>query len=266
MSPTPASGTDRDVDWRLGQLAAIVESSSDAIFSLDRDGLITSWNRAAAVMSGHREGDVAGWRATRLFPEDDWEEQEVVWRRVLAGDTVHVETQLLGRDGVPVPVLLTGAAIRDAEGSVIGASVIARDLTEHKLALATLAERADRLREREALALTGGWVLDVGTGTVQWSAELHRIHGLDPVAFDGTVAAHVALVHAADRAGVERAVAEAVAGAPLVEFAYRVVRPDGTVVWVHCRAAPVRDGEGPVVGVHGVCREMTAADTRAGER
>jgi PAS domain S-box-containing protein len=257
----PDPGHDPEVDWRLGQLAAIVEASSDAIFSVDRDGLITSWNRAATVMAGYRESDVAGWRATRLFPEDDWEEQEVVLRRAFAGETAQAETELLAHDGVSVPTLLTVSPIRDADGSVVGASVIARDLTEQKLALATLAERADQLRQREALARTGGWVLDVGTGTVQWSAELHRIHGLDPVAFDGTVAAHVALVHDDDRAAVGAAVAEAVAGTPLVELSYRVVRPDGTVVWVDCRAAPVRDGEGPVVGVQGVCREMAAPDT-----
>jgi PAS domain S-box-containing protein len=256
VTPPPPTGHDPEVERRLGQLSAILESSADAIFSLDRDGLITSWNSAAAVMAGYRERDVAGWRATRLFPEDDWEEQEVVLRRVFAGETTQAETRVLRRDGGSVPALLTVSPIRDGAGSVIGASVIARDLTEQKLALATLVESEARLREREALARTGGWVLDVETGTVQWSAELHRMHGLDPVDFDGTLAAHVALVHDDDRAAVEGAVAHAVAGERLVDLDYRVVRPDGAVVWLHCRAAPVREGEGPVVGVRGVCREM----------
>jgi PAS domain S-box-containing protein len=243
---------------RLGYLEAILSSTNDAVYSQDRDGLITEWNRAAQAMVGYRAAEVVGWRSTRLFPEGRWEEHEVVLRRVLGGDVLtDVETELLRRDGVAVPALLAVGPIRDSRGRVIGASVIARDMTEQQLILATLAESEGRLRDREAMAGVGGWVLDVATGTVQWSEELHRIHGVDPVNFDGTIASHVGLVHQDDRPALEAALARAVAAAETIETKYRVLRPDNQVRVLYCRARPVLDGRDEVVGLRGICQDIT---------
>ena len=77
---------------------------------------------------------------------------------------------------------------RDGCCGIVG---VARDITEQRLAQAALAETEARLREAEALAHVGRWLWDVGSGAVQWSEELHRIHGIDPRDFDGTLEAHL---------------------------------------------------------------------------
>jgi PAS domain S-box-containing protein len=248
----------RQVEADLGYLAAVTESCNDAVFSQDRDGLIIGWNPAAELLFGYRAEEVAGWRSTRLLAEDRWPDYEVVLRRVLAGEVHgHVETEIRRRDRVVVPVVLTVAPIRGGRGSAIGASVIARDLTEQKLALAALAESESRLREGESLAHVGGWVLDRATASVQWSEELHRMHGIEPVQFDGTLAGHVALAHPDDRAGLEGALARAIAEGEAVETEYRIVRPDGQVRLLNARAEPVIDDHGTLLGLRGIAQDVT---------
>jgi PAS domain S-box-containing protein len=207
---------------------------------------------------GYRAEQVIGWRSIRLFPESQWEAHEVILRRALAGEVHgHVEIDIRRRDGLIVPALLTVSPVRDGGGRVIGASVIARDLSEQKEAQATLAESEARLREGESLAHVGGWVFDVATGSVQWSAELHRIHGVEPIDFDGTLAAHLAPAHDEDRPRLEAALAAAVRTQEPVDTEYRIVRPGHRVRWLYTRANPVVDASGSVIGLRGICQDVT---------
>jgi len=240
----------RTEEARRGYLAAIVQSCNDAIYSVDRNGDIRAWNPAARALFGYDATEVLGWRSTRLFPEDRWADQEVVLRRVLGGEVLgHVETDVLRADGASVPALLTVSPIRDLQARVIGASVIARDVTEQRLALATLADSEQRLRESEALAHVGSWVVDLATGVVQWSEELHRIHGVHPDEFEGTLDAALAFVHPDDRPA-------ALPAAPR-EAEFRIVRRDGTVRWLFSRGQHVLDGRSAVIGMRGICQDVT---------
>jgi PAS domain-containing protein len=80
---------------------------------------------------------------------------------------------------------------------------VARDVTEERVAQATLAEVEKRLEDGEALAHVGSWLWDVRTGAVQWSTEFHRIHGIEPLEFDGTFESHLAAIDARDREQVK---------------------------------------------------------------
>src|SRR5262249_22199118 len=101
----------------------------------------------------------------------------------------------------------------------------------------------------EALAHVGSWVVDLATGAVQWSEELHRIHGVEPSDFEGTVDAALAYMHADDRPA-------ALPRTP-VESEFRIVRPDGTVRWLFSRGEDVVDGRGAVIGMRGICQDVT---------
>jgi PAS domain S-box-containing protein len=137
--------------------------------------------------------------------------------------------------------------------------VIACDLTEQRLAQAALAESVVRLRESESLAHVGGWVWDMATGAVQWSEELHRIHGLDPAGFAGALDSHLALVHPYDREPVRKAMEAAVATPHPFEMEYRIVRPNGEVRWLYARAevALATSDEVSVAGLRGICQDIT---------
>ena len=141
---------------RLAVLEALVETSDDAIFSHDERGLVTSWNQSAARIFGLGEIEVLGRRGASLFPEHLRRAVEVVLDMIAAGDRVHqFETEIRRKDGLPVPIALSGAPVRDADGTIIGAVLIARDITEQRIAQATLAEIDARSRAGEAEAHVG---------------------------------------------------------------------------------------------------------------
>jgi PAS domain S-box-containing protein len=194
-----------------------------------------------------------------LFPEHLQPEIKRVFDTVRAGDRVdHYETETRRSDGLPIPISLSLCPVLDAEGQPIASLLIARDITEQRVAQATLAEIETRAREREALAHIGTWLWDLGTGTVQWTDELHRIHGVDPLDFEGTFEAHLDCVHPDDRPRVRRALEESAASGRPFEDEYRIVRPDGEPRWLYARAEPTIGSTGMAVGLRGIGQDVTA--------
>ena len=117
-----------------------------------------------------------------------------------------------------------------------------------------------RLEEGEALAHVGSWLWDVRTGAVQWSTEFHRIHGVDPLDFDGTFESHwrwsTLMTDSAFRSEMERSVAS---GRPF-DDEYRIVRPDDEVRVVRVRAQPTMGSARTAVGLRGIGQDVTDRD------
>ena len=121
-------------------LAAIVDSSEDAILSKDLDGIIPSCNAAAERIFGYRADELIGQSVLTLIPPERQQEEAVILARVRAGERVdHFETVRVRKDGRRIDVSLTVSAVRDEAGRIIGASKVARDITERKRAAAALA-------------------------------------------------------------------------------------------------------------------------------
>jgi PAS domain S-box-containing protein len=130
-------------------LAAVVDSSDDAIVSKTLDGIITSWNRGAERIFGYTAAEAIGQHITLIIPEDRRAEEDNVLARLRRGQRVdHFETVRRTRDGRPVPISLTVSPVRDARGAMIGASKVARDITERKVAEEALRRARDELEER----------------------------------------------------------------------------------------------------------------------
>ncbi|MGH7855376.1 MAG: PAS domain S-box protein [Candidatus Binatia bacterium] len=112
-------------------LAAVVESSEDAIISKDLDGIVTSWNASAERLFGYRAEEMIGRSIMTIIPPDRQEEETHILLSLQRGEPVeHFDTVRLGRDKRPIDVALTISPIKDPQGNVIGASKIARDITE----------------------------------------------------------------------------------------------------------------------------------------
>lgn len=130
-------------------LASIVESSDDAIISKDLDGIISSWNRGAERVFGYTADEVIGQPATILMPPERYTEESAILGRIRSGRSVdHYETVRLRRDGTLIDISLSISPLRDEYGNIVGASEIARDITEEKRAN----QEINRLLERERLA------------------------------------------------------------------------------------------------------------------
>jgi PAS domain S-box-containing protein len=133
-------------------LAAIVESSDDAIATKDLNGTITSWNAAATRLFGYTADEILGRNIRIIIPPDRLDEEEFVLGRVRNGLSVtHFETVRLCKDGTPVDVSLTVSPVRDRRGRIVGVSKIARDISSLKRALED-ARRANQLKD-EFLAI-----------------------------------------------------------------------------------------------------------------
>jgi PAS domain S-box-containing protein len=146
------------------RLAAIVESSDDAIISKNLDGIITSWNRAAERIFGYRSDEIVGRSIRLIIPADRQAEEDDVLARIRRGDRVeHFETLRQRKDGTLIAIALTVSPIRDADGTVVGASKIARDITEQRRNAAALeqsrAAEADLQQRLRALVDASGDVL-----------------------------------------------------------------------------------------------------------
>jgi PAS domain S-box-containing protein len=253
--------TDEATEEARGRLAALLEAIHDAAYSLDIRGVIRSWNPGAERLYGYRRHEAVGLPALSLVPESRHDDARMAIDCVLAGEPVQLfEIDARRKDGVLVPASVDLWPVRSRSGHVVGVSVIAVDLTEQRLAEAALAESVVRLRESESLAHVGGWVWDMATGAVQWSEELHRIHGLDPSGFAGTLDAHLALIHPYDREPVRQGMQTAVAGPHPFEMEYRIVRPNGEVRWLYARAEVAlssADDAVAVAGLRGICQDIT---------
>lgn len=155
-------------------LAAIIESSEDAIISKSLQGIITTWNKGAERLFGYAAQEAVGRPITMVIPEDRLDEEPAILARINAGERVdHFETIRRRKDGSLIDISLTISPIRDGDGKIIGASKIARDISDRKRA----AQHQDLLlremhhRVKNLFAITGS-IITLAARTAQTPAEL----------------------------------------------------------------------------------------------
>jgi PAS domain S-box-containing protein len=155
-------------------LAAIVDSSDDAILSKKLDGTITSWNQSAERLFGYKAEEAVGQHITLIVPWERRAEEEDILRRLARGERVeHFETVRRRKDGTHLDASLTISPIRDAAGRVIGASKVARDITERRQAERALSEQA-RLLDLSNDAI---FVRDGGDHVTYWNKAATELYG-----------------------------------------------------------------------------------------
>ena len=155
--PIWKAGPARDDDTEArSRLAAIVDSSQDAIIGKTLDGVVTSWNAAAADMYGYTAGEMLGRSVSVLFPPDRAGELAPILARLRRGELVgHYETQRVRKDGRVIDVSISVSPVRDATGRVIAAATVARDITEHNRAMADRRTYEARLHQAERMETVG---------------------------------------------------------------------------------------------------------------
>jgi PAS domain S-box-containing protein len=148
-----ASKVGRDITEEIKQeelrsrLAAIVESTDDAIVSKDLDGIVQTWNKGAERIFGYTAEEMIGQPVHKLLPEDRRGEENLILDRLRKGQKIdHYETQRKRKDGTLVDVAVTVSPIRSMDGRVIGASKVARDISGSKQAQAALQKSEESLR------------------------------------------------------------------------------------------------------------------------
>jgi PAS domain S-box-containing protein len=236
-------------------LAAIVDYSDDAILSKKLDGTITSWNQGAERLFGYKAEEAIGQHITLIVPWERRSEEEDILRRLAGGERVdHFETVRRRRDGTDLDVSLTISPIRDAAGTVIGASNVARDVSERKRNELALRRSEERFR---ALVTASSDV--VYRMSPDWS-EMRELDGRGFIADTGKPRKDWLneYIHPDNQPLMLQTIREAVRTKSMFELEHRVRRMDGTLGWTYSRAVPLLNISGEILEWFGAASDVTA--------
>ncbi len=241
-------------DEAQATLAAIVESSDDAIVSKTPEGVIMSWNSAAERLLGYRADETIGQSITLIVPAEFQEDELHILERLCRGERIeHHETVRLAKGGRRVDVSLTISPVRNKTGRIIGASTIMRDITRRRQREQALRDATARLQMAQEAADLGAFEWDLRTDVVSWSPSMENLYGLPCGGFGRTCESWRAMIHPQDWPAIKAATCDE--GKPRAPWKveFRIIRPDGAVRWMAVRARIIPDkggGPGRLVGIN----------------
>jgi len=237
----------------LKRLAFIVESSDDAIVSTTLDGVVLTWNKGAEKTYGYTEMEVKGKSISILLPPNRPDELLEILKKIKRGKSVdHYETTRQRKDGKIVDVFLTSSPIKNEQGDNIGVSIIARDITDHKLAENALKESEERFRNLVERSLVGICIIQ-NNRIVYQNPEQEKLLGPLP---RESIFADLKNVHPDDTEKLRQlyqAVTSDQVHAQDIDF--RIFHPDTvdsrvTMKWVQCRASLIQyQGEEAILAI-----------------
>ncbi|HKV82449.1 MAG TPA: PAS domain S-box protein [Candidatus Sulfotelmatobacter sp.] len=246
-------------DQASSLLAAIVDSSDDVIVSKNLDGIITSWNATAQRVFGYSPKEAIGSHITLIIPKDRLAEEDGIMSRVRRGERIdHFDTVRQRKDGTLVDISLTISPVKDSYGRVVGASKVAREITDRRRAernTALLAAIVDSSDDAIVSKTLDGII-------TSWNKSAERIFGYLP---EEAIGKHITLIIPRDRWDEESSIiARICRGERLDHFQTLRRRKDGSLVDVSLTISPVKDSAGTIIGASKVARDISA-QVRAAE-
>ena len=243
----PPDETDAASGERLSLLASIVESSGVAIIAKTLDGIITSWNPAAEKMYGYSSEEMIGKSISVMTHGDRSDEMSVILGKIRDGQRFeHLETVRVRKDGVAIPVSLTVSPIHNADGAVVAASSIARDVTEQKQASQYARSLIEASLDPLVTISVEGKITDVNEATI-------KVTGVAREGLVGTDFSDYFTEPDKAREGYQRVFAEG----SVTDYPLTIRHRDGSLTDVLYNASVYRDAEDNVLGVFAAARDVT---------
>ncbi|MFN3305353.1 MAG: PAS domain S-box protein, partial [Roseateles sp.] len=255
-----------EAEAEVRRLAAVVESTADAIVVKTLDGRITNWNGAAEQMFGYSAGEAVGQPVQMLIPpEREAEEMQVLASLAQGRQVPPLRTVRVAKDGRRIEVSAQVSPLRDGAGRIIGGVSSARDLTHQRQIEAALRQSEARLRFALESAAIGDWEMELASGRIHRSRRYDQCFGLTDPASPWGRERMLAAVHVDDRAGVAaglEALLAAAGPASPWHAEFRVVWPDDSQHWLRldARLAPDDAGASRLVGIVADVTAMRTAE------
>jgi PAS domain S-box-containing protein len=237
---------------KQAMLAAIVNSSDDTIISKTLDGIITSWNPAAERMFGFTANEAVGKHISLIIPPTRIKEEEFIIGQIAKGNKLdHFETIRVAKDGHEIPISITVSPIIGSGGKVIGASKIARDITDRKKAeekqsiLASIIDTSDDT----ILSKTLGGII------TSWNRAAEKMFGYTEAEVLGK---HISLIIPPVRMGEEEfIIGEIIKGNRVDHFHTIRIAKDGHEVPISLSISPITDSTGKIIGASKIARDIS---------
>jgi PAS domain S-box-containing protein len=263
---TNADTAARDADELRSRLAAIVAGSDDAIISKTLEGVIVTWNEGATRIFGYTPEEAIGRPITMLIPPERLDEEPRILARLRKGERVdHFETVRARKDGHLVDISLTVSPVRNSAGEIVGASKIARDITQQKRAEEALRLSGERFRLMADSAPVLIWIADQSKSRTWFNRSWLNFTGRQPeqeLGFGWTQN-----VHEDDLATCLQVYGEGFDTRQPFRAEYRLRRADGMPRWIIEQASPLFEGPGrSFSGYVGSCVDITESKQLQTER
>ena len=252
----------KKMENRFRHLAAIVESSDDAIISRGLDGTINTWNRGAERIYEYSAAEVIGKPISILIPEENRDESSVLLEKVKLEETVkRFEAIRKTKSGKHIYVDLITSPTKDVTGRIVGVSTIARDVTESRKVQDTLSKTATRLKLATEAAGLAVWEYDPKMNILAWDDRMCDLYGMRREEFAGHYEDWVRCVHPED---VQRACGTfeaAISEKVECHREFRIVQPSGQIRFMESHSAVQLNSNGAPLRVIGVNRDITERKT-----
>ncbi len=228
-----------------------------AVVATDTNGVITFVNAAATEAYAAEADGLLGRDVLELLTSGPEAASPFGLGAVLAGETWRGDLTVRRPDGGAFLAAVSATPIRDRDGTVVGAVVVAEDMTEIRGAETEAAASEQRLRLAHEAAELGSWHWDMATGVTVWDEQLEAIYGMPPGGFDGTFDAWEATLHPDDHDQVMAIVQDAIAARSSYVLRNRMFWPDGTMRWIEAHGKVTTDEQGNPTGTIGCVRDIT---------
>ena len=237
----------------------LADAMPQIVWTAAPDGAMTHVNAKTIEYTGLDVGDLTGWSWERVIHPDDLPTVLTVWTQsLLDGESRSIELRICSAGGEYRWHIARNRPIRGTEGVIASWVGTCTDINDLKHAENTLRETDTRLREAQRIARLGSWIWEPPIDHVWWSDALFELFGADKMSVAPSFEAFLELLHPEDRAIAIARVEAMKAGANEFANDLRVVRPDGSSIWIHSQARATRDSTGVLVRVEGTDQDVTA--------
>lgn len=238
----------------------MIETVKDyAIFLLDREGTVISWNEGAKRINGYASDEIIGKHFSLFFPEEERKKGKPMSHLMQAEslDRFQDEGWRVRKDGSRYWADVIITALKDEKGNLHGFAKIIRDRTEQRESGLRLEQQRQMLAQAEQMAALGSWEWNITENKVIWSDELYSIYGLERKDFDGTFEGFLKYVHPDDRGPLQKSIQQALLDCQPFSYEERIIRPDGGTRILSTQGMVLLDASGRPERLFGGCLDIT---------
>ncbi len=243
-------------DENNSRLAAIVQSTSDAIIAVNLNRLIINWNASAERIFGYTEAEILGKPITTLIPEDLWYQEDEIFDKILKDQPIeHLQTIRKHKSGSPIDISLSISPIKDKQGNIVSISKIARDISRQKTIEHLISDNEEKLKILVEASELGTWELHLQENKVSYSPRYLHYMGYE----ETDTPTHEELknrLHPDDLKTREQAFAQAYETG-ILNYTTRVIWPDGSLRWIEAKGKVLHDDQNKPLRIIGTIRDLT---------